>query len=427
MANKTIKSKKKFDQQAVAPTTSPGSYYVRVSRKKWYVMIETWSGGIRKQKSVSPGVFNELGFVKTMTVEQAKLRVKEINKLGKTEKIEYRAKVFSEKRAERQKAIDKIYFPPEVVEKFLESIYESPGMKKKYQNRVVRCFEVVTEMIPKHVKILPHQYNTEINKIVNYFCSQQYSISYSSDIIMLMNMWAKCYAKHKGVYADLIEKLSNKNREAIHDAHINKKQAVRKRALPITRLDLENCYSMIDKSNEEEMSFFRWTRASWLFGLRPSELDRFIANDQEEDRTEYNEEKGVNCLVVKQTKTVSKSGLRLSYKRIPVLSHEQEEALEDILTKPTKRPTPEWMDKHLRRKNIKYKPLGLKFDCYSGRKGYIDLMLSDPYNQKLENISVYLGHASVVTSYTHYKDRENVHYDPTPYNKKNKKPLKLVG
>ena len=237
-------------------------------------------------------------------------------------------------------------------------------------------------------------------------------------------MWAKCYAKHKGVYADLIEKLNPSFREAINDAHITKEVAVRKRALPITRADLENMYSLVDKSDEEQMSFYRWVRASWFFGLRPSELDRFIVNKEKIERVVF--EKGVKCIVVKQTKTVNKSGVRLTYKKIPILSSEQDEALEDILNYSAIRPDPSWMDQHLRIKNKKYKPEGHKFDCYSGRKGFIDLMLSSDYNQKLENISVYLGHTSVSTSYTHYKDKENLHYTPTSYTEKKKKP-KLVG
>ncbi len=422
---KTKNKKKKFEQIAKAPTESPGSYYVRKGRNNnWYLMIETYVGGKRKQQGVEQNRFNELGLTKTMTLAQARTRVREINKLDKNKKSEYRAKIFSAKRGEWQKAVDKIYFPPEIMEAFLSDIYDSPGMKKKYQNRLVRCFEVITEMIPKHVQILPHQYNSNIKKVVSYFCKQKYSISYSSDIIMVMNMWAKCYAKHKGVYADLIEKLNPSFREAINEAHLTKEVAVRKRALPITRLDLENMYSLIDKSNEEEMGFYRWVRASWFFGLRPSELDRFIDENQEEERIVF--ENGVKCLQVKQTKTVNKSGVRLSYKKIPVLSKEQDEALTDILNFPAKRPEPEWMDKHLRIKNKKYKPEGHKFDCYSGRKGFIDLMLSPEYNQKLENISVYLGHTSITTSFTHYKDKENLHYTPTTYTEKTKKP-KLVG
>lgn len=71
------------------------------------------------------------------------------------------------------------------MESFLSDIYDSPGMKKKYQNRLVRCFEVVTEMLSKHVQILPHQYNSNIKKVVSYFCKQKYSISYHPTLLWL--------------------------------------------------------------------------------------------------------------------------------------------------------------------------------------------------------------------------------------------------
>lgn len=416
--------KKKFEQIAKAPTESAGSYYARKSGKNWYLMIETYIGGKRNQRPVEHARFHELGFSKTMTLEQARVRVREINKLDRQTKSEYRAKIFSAKRAEWQKAVDKIYFPSEIMESFLQDIYDSPGIKKKYQNRLVRCFEVVTEMIPHHVQALPHQYNSSIKKIVNYFCKQQYSISYSSDIVMVLNMWAKHYAKHKGVYADLIEKLAPSYREAINAAHLTKQEPVRKRALPITRDEIENMLSQVSKVNHEEMSYCRWVVASWLFGLRPSELDRFILGNQEEERVLI--ENGIKCINVAQTKTVNKSGFRHGYKKIPILSKEQEEALDAVLTKPARRPHPDWMDKKLRIKGKKYRPDGHKFDCYSGRKGFIDLMLSPEYNQKLENISVYLGHSSVTTSYVHYKDKENLHYTPTPFTEGKKTP-KLVG
>ncbi len=416
--------KKKFKQLAKAPTRSAGSYYVKKNGGNWYLMIETYLNGQRSQNPVESSRFVELGFTKSMTLDQARARVRELNKLDKKRKSEFRAKIFSAKRADWQRSVDQIYFPSEIVETFLQDIKDTPKIKTKYLNRLVRCFEVITEMIPKHVQAQPHQYNSCIKKIVNYFCHQKYSISYASDIIMVMNMWAKHYAKHRGVYVDLIERLAPAYREAIKESHDTKEGSVRKRALPITRAEIENMQAQVSTNDLEEMSHCRWVIASWLFGLRPSELDRFIQGDQDEDRVIF--EKGVKCLNVKQTKTVNKTGVRLSYKKIPILNHEQDKALDDILNKPTRRPHPDWMDKKLRIKDKKYRPERHKFDCYSGRKGFIDLMLAPPYNQKLENISVYLGHSSVTTSYVHYKDKENLHFTPTEYTDSRKTP-KLVG
>lgn len=133
---------------------------------------------------------------------------------------------------------------------------------------------------------------------------------------------------------------------------------------------------------------------------------------------------GVRCLVVQQTKTLNKEGDRLSTKKIPVLSQEQDDCLNDILNLPTERPPVEFIDKNLRVKGRDYSEdyPGQKFDCYSGRKGFIDLMLAEPYNQILENVSVHLGHSSVSTSYSHYKDKVELHHTPTAFTKKGRKP-----
>lgn len=43
---------------------------------------------------------------------------------------------------------------------------------------------------------------------------------------------------------------------------------------------------------------------------------------------------------------------------------------------------------------------------YSGRKGFVDLMLK--YGQTLENIAAWLGHSSIERTWKHYKDKDNV-------------------
>ena len=72
---KTKNKKKKFEQIAKALTESPGSYYVRKGRNNnWYLMIETYVGGKRKQQGVEQNRFNELGLTKTMTLAQARTK-----------------------------------------------------------------------------------------------------------------------------------------------------------------------------------------------------------------------------------------------------------------------------------------------------------------------------------------------------------------
>lgn len=56
-------------------------------------------------------------------------------------------------------------------------------------------FAVVQEMVSKHIKVMPSQYTEEMGKITNYFKKRQFSVSYSMDIIYMLNWWGKFYAK----------------------------------------------------------------------------------------------------------------------------------------------------------------------------------------------------------------------------------------
>lgn len=54
------------------------------------------------------------------------------------------------------------------------------------------------------------------------------------------------------------------------------------------------------------------------------------------------------------------------------------------------------------------KPAGL--GVYSGRKGFTDLMLS--FDQTLENIAAWMGHASIERTWKHYKNKDIVNFVP---------------
>lgn len=68
--------KKKFEQVAKAPTQSPGSYYVRKGRNNtWYLMIETYIGGERKQRGVEQARFNDLGLTNIIQISKKWLTI----------------------------------------------------------------------------------------------------------------------------------------------------------------------------------------------------------------------------------------------------------------------------------------------------------------------------------------------------------------
>lgn len=74
---------------------------------------------------------------------------------------------------------------------------------------------------------------------------------------------------------------------------------------------MNTLWSRIDKSNANEIAQARWVRASWLFGLRPSELDRCIETEDKDELTDFIN--GIQCLVAVQTRTVNKDGSYVAF------------------------------------------------------------------------------------------------------------------
>ena len=65
------------------------------------------------------------------------------------------------------------------------------------------------------------------------------------------------------------------------------------------------------------------------------------------------------------------------------------------------RPHPKTVRKHLE----------ANITLYGGRKGFTDLMLAR--GQKLEDISLWLGHRNITTTWKHYKDKEQINFVKT--------------
>ncbi len=74
-------------------------------------------------------------------------------------------------------------------------------------------------------------------------------------------------------------------------------------------------------------------------------------------------------------------------------------------------------------KNKKYEALDV-YDLYAGRKGFIDWLIKSfdegGSGQTIENASIYCGHKSLDTTWTFYKDRISVNYQPTDYTESQK-------
>jgi hypothetical protein len=135
----------------------------------------------------------------------------------------------------------------------------------------------------------------------------------------------------------------------------------------------------------------------WL-GLRPSELDSII-----KDQAKYlkvSTQGSIQIAEVYQSKLTGTNKAN-RWKAIPCFHKEQVLALQNITQNKVNKPLVKTI-----RSYSGVEGLGL----YSGRKGFTDLMLS--LGQSLEDISQWLGHASIERTWKHYKNKKLVHFKP---------------
>jgi hypothetical protein len=397
---------------------SLGSYYIKKnSSGTWSLLLESYEKGDRSQETISKALYYRFGLRPEMTVQQAREQIKKYNFLRKVENEEVRSQMLALKRADRLTGISKTLFPPELVRQFKEKIYNL-HTTERYKIRMDGVFSLVQEMISKEIKIQPSKYADEVDKITNYFIKRQYSSSYSSDILYMLNWWGKFYAKQTGTYFEKIERIRENVRKAINRSHSFKVTGIRTPALPIDEEVLSRMKIKIDTTNEKEVYWLNWVESSYRFGLRPDELDRIIGNVEVDF-----DKNGIEIVKVEQTKTVFDGEDRNSIKFIPVLCQEQADCLQKIIAGKMKRPKPKWIHETAKDPNKKYKRHE-KYDCYSGRKGATDYWL-EKLEQSLENCSLFLGNRSIETTWKHYKNKSKPFFSDTDYTKK--KRLKSAG
>lgn len=270
----------------------------------------------------------------------------------------------------------------------------------------------LTQVISSKLKLQPFKYNDRVDEVLAYIKEKKYSVSYSKDIIYMMNKWGSFYSKQTGKFFEPIAKIIPNTQRAISRENNLKGRSVRRPSLPITEEILEDVYKK-SKGDLEQVKYYNWLRCSFYFGLRPSELDDALSLPIIEEHIS-----GIEILVIEQTKLIIKDEERL--KRIPVLTAQQKECIEIIKSGNAKavRPDTEWVNKICRMKNKKYGPLD-GYDLYAGRKGFVDWIIKPNTDggagQTIENASIYCGHKSLDTTWTFYKDRVSINYRPTEY------------
>ncbi len=366
--------------------SNSGSYYVRARKSGWSLYHQTFKNNKKTDTLVNPLAFIELGFIFTWNLEEARKRSSILNK----EKTLHQAKARNAASVlDRIVTVDSLLFPEETIRLFLERT-ERENEGTEYHLKKVFSHFLKVQRLCKDLEMLPHQYKENEKLIYKWFASQKVSLDYTQKLIALLNKWGTFVSRKDGRFFEPIAPVRGLSRQRIRESHEDKK-GVRTESEVISPDMLELKKTKLSQENYNFLYITVW------FGLRPFEL-KSIKNIDVRRNTE-----GLEFLVVYQSKLVTLEKSK-RYKAIPILLKEQKKGLEIITSGKLKAP----IYKKMR------EVFGEGYGLYAGRKGFADLMLNKGY--AIEDISLWLGHSSIETTWSHYKNK-NVLSLPSPKKK----------
>lgn len=364
-------------------TTAQGSYYVRKLKNGWSVYHQSYKDGRKTDTKVEKLAYHELGFRLDWSLDQARERCKRLNK----EKSITQAK--ARKAAARLmelQSLDSVLFQEDAVSAFSRKLEQENEGSENHLRKMSSHFLKIQALITD-LKILPHEYKENEKLIYKWFARNRVSLDYTQKLISLLNRWGAFVSRRDGRFFEPISPVRGISREKIRDSHEDKK-GVRRESKPISPLLLQNKKNLLSEANYNFLFITVW------FGLRPSEVSKI-----DEVVTKLNDD-GTEFLIVYQSKLAAVEKSR-RYKAIPILFDEQKTAVEYLKSKKIKAPIYKKM----------LSVFGESYGLYGGRKGFTDLMLSKGYS--LEDISLWLGHTSIETTWAHYKNKNSLSL-PTP-------------
>lgn len=347
----------------------------------WRLVQREFIDGKRVATAVPKEAYSAIGFRVDMTIDEARERAKQITK---QHLVEERKKVQAVKRVEHLKLVDSAYLPKLPVAKFEKHLEDlTMGMSNRLKT-VMHHWSTVQKIIVE-MELDPKDFYDSRYKIYAYFMKEKFSLDYTGKLLRVFNLWGHFFSKHTNTFFQPIPKPNMNEAQRFVEAREDK-TGVRKEALPLNAFDLKNQKSSWSNSNLEKQ--WNWLFIALWFGLRPTEVDG-LKNKKLWKLEKHNE---TEILMIYQTKLTNISKDK-RWKPIPVYFKEQQEALKLVQSGEFKRPLAKTVAKYI----------GEGFDNYSPRKGFTDLMLERGFS--LEDISTFLGHSSIDTTWKHYKNK----------------------
>ena len=322
-----------------------------------------------------------------MTIEQAQARAKQLNSRIHLKQVEGRRLFFEKQKAELDlkfmAAIPELY-KQEFEQKYIFGRFDDPVWRKRFLYR----WKAVQKMLVE-IQLDPADWYDEMFRFYDYFYKHKFSFSYLQKLLMLTNLWGYFLSRKMGQTFVRIPFPRGKERTRLSEAYRQKRGQEVCASEPLTPDQLERVHGKINQEN------YNWLYLSVWLGLRPIEIDQL--HDLKMYRVLPISGKSA-MLWVYQTKLVAMPE-RYRWKLIPLIFKGQKNVLKIIKQGNFKRPLTKTVHHHF----------GAYTTLYGGRKGFTDLMLS--YQQRLENISQWMGHSSIERTWKSYKSRRVAHFD----------------
>lgn len=330
-----------------------------------------------------------LGFHNAMTLEEARVRAKQLNAQLILKRQEEQIRKIEQIQAQTQRRYDAV-LPSEFVTEFeARFIRKRDSQTDQGLRKNTRSYTVwrAAQRLIAAIGVDPSEWFYHTHAIYDYFCSLKMSPKYASLVLKTANLWGFFVSRKLAKPFLQVSPPRGFERQRLIEANYEKERGVSRASKTLAPGDLDRLMRKINQKN------FNWLYISVWFGLRPKEIDLLKNPETWNVETLPN---GRKILWVFQTKIISLPP-EDRWKPIPLIFDEQHFAFKMIEDGNFKRPLMKTMRKHF----------GDGVLLYAGRKGFSDLMLAR--DQSFENISIWMGHSSLQRTWRSYKNRKRFH------------------
>lgn len=344
-------------------------------------MTASFQKGKRVENQLEDPAFSDLGFSTSMSLLQVRHHVKRLNARDKLKRDQDRKKSLSSENLNLLCKTEQTIIPENDNVLFIKHLQEDWfGETYNLRKQIFvwnKCQKMLTSLL-----LFPEDYYSERRRIYKYLENNKISLSYAKKILLVLNKYGEWRSRHYKSFFKRVPIPKGKVRESL----LEKSNTDGSGAKPFTESILNKMRGKLPDGQLE------YLEACFYLGLRPSELDLVL-----KDKSKFNERviEGVTIICVYQKKL---SGVSQAdrWKYIPLIIPKQVECFSNIKNGKLKKPLV---------KTIK-KIIGKGYGLYSGRKGFVDLMLG--LDQRIEDVSMWLGHKSLEITWKVYKDKQKV-------------------